>query len=217
MENSWNSALNIPINKVEEAKPSSSKSSTLAAPLPPTPHQSFLPPTSIAPTKDEAKATTTVENGPSTPAPSLQKQWRDQKYKDEKDMRQKQIRLLQLEKQDREKARHNRELDEEEHRRIRLRLEGLVLERKVPPREEFPGLWKKQKWKIQSKILKNCPHVPGQLSTHFGIAVLRMMRKLSMALGRTSCAKTCLHFLALSGWTMKVYLRIENNVKFLHH
>uniref|UniRef100_A0A914IDI0 Ubiquitin-like protease family profile domain-containing protein n=1 Tax=Globodera rostochiensis TaxID=31243 RepID=A0A914IDI0_GLORO len=70
----------------------------------------------------------------------FQQWWRGKKYNDEQEDRKKEAQRLEKEVRLREKSRHNRELIEEEDRRVRLQLEGLVLERRVPPKEEFPEL-----------------------------------------------------------------------------
>lgn len=69
--------------------------------------------------------------------------WRETKYNDEKVTRIKEARELERDLLLRQRSRYNRALTEEEDRRVRLTLEGLVLERRVPPREEFPGARKK--------------------------------------------------------------------------
>ncbi|KAL3088575.1 hypothetical protein niasHT_023193 [Heterodera trifolii] len=71
---------------------------------------------------------------------SVQQLWRGKRFNEEIENRKKEAQSLEKELRLREKSRHNRELTEEENRRVRLQLEGLVLERRVPPKEEFPEL-----------------------------------------------------------------------------
>jgi hypothetical protein len=70
----------------------------------------------------------------------IKRKWREMKYKDEQEQRHREAQLLQKELRVRQLSRHNREIQDEEQRRVRLGLEGLVLERRLPPREEFPGI-----------------------------------------------------------------------------
>nr|CAD2172576.1 unnamed protein product [Meloidogyne enterolobii] len=50
------------------------------------------------------------------------------------------LRELEAELAERELSRHNRKINEQEMLRLRLQVEGLVLERREPPREEFPAI-----------------------------------------------------------------------------
>ncbi|KAL7074754.1 hypothetical protein ACQ4LE_006116 [Meloidogyne hapla] len=76
----------------------------------------------------------------STSLPNMQQQWRCRKYNDEKVNRRRVVKELEAELAGRELSRHNRKIDEQEMLRMRLQLEGLRLERRVPPREEFPEI-----------------------------------------------------------------------------
>lgn len=67
------------------------------------------------------------------------KRWRHQKYIDEKEDRMKEAERLEAELLDRERSRHNRKINEHGMRRLLLQVEGLVLERRELPRDEFPG------------------------------------------------------------------------------
>ena len=77
----------------------------------------------------------------STPLPNTHHQWRSQRYNDEKENRLRAVKELEAELAERELSRHNRKFNEQEMLRLRLQVEGLVLERREPPREEFPGFF----------------------------------------------------------------------------
>ncbi|KAI1714256.1 sentrin-specific protease [Ditylenchus destructor] len=70
----------------------------------------------------------------------VSRQWRERKYKDENESRQAEICELEKEVQDRTQARGNRQIFVEEYRRLKLKLNGLILERRVPEKNEFPDL-----------------------------------------------------------------------------
>ncbi|CAK5088918.1 unnamed protein product [Meloidogyne enterolobii] len=76
----------------------------------------------------------------STPLPNTHHQWRSQRYIDEKENRLRAVKELEAELAERELSRHNRKINEQEMLRLRLQVEGLVLERREPPREEFPEI-----------------------------------------------------------------------------
>lgn len=65
--------------------------------------------------------------------------WRKQKYLDESQQRSSEIRELEQEALDRSTARHNRMIYSEEYRRLRLQMEGLILEKPEPKKDDFPG------------------------------------------------------------------------------
>lgn len=74
----------------------------------------------------------------STPA-STHKAWREKKYLDESEARLAQIQELEREDRDRSMARRNRMIYTEEHRRLRLQLEGLILQRPETTKPDFSG------------------------------------------------------------------------------
>lgn len=76
---------------------------------------------------------------PSPPRKSILREWGAKKFHDERAQRLREAAELEREIRLREQARHNRVMEDEERRRMLLGLEGLVLERRVPPKEEFPG------------------------------------------------------------------------------
>uniref|UniRef100_A0A915DZS0 Ubiquitin-like protease family profile domain-containing protein n=1 Tax=Ditylenchus dipsaci TaxID=166011 RepID=A0A915DZS0_9BILA len=71
---------------------------------------------------------------------STARTWREKKYMDEEEQRMASIRDLQQEIDLRSMARNNRQIVNEEHRRLKLSMEGLILERRAPEKEEFPEL-----------------------------------------------------------------------------
>jgi hypothetical protein len=77
------------------------------------------------------------------PVPNFESKWREQKRKDEKEQRIKKVKQLEEELKIRERSRHIRTIEGEEDRRLRFQLEGIRLERRIPPREEFPGTRRK--------------------------------------------------------------------------
>lgn len=68
------------------------------------------------------------------------KAYRNKKHQDEEEGRFAEIRQLEKEARDRSKARLNRQILSEEYCRLRLELEGLILERPTK-KDDFPGLF----------------------------------------------------------------------------
>lgn len=71
---------------------------------------------------------------------SVVRKWREERFKDDSERRSLEISALEKEGQERGIARSKLQIYSEEHRRLQFELEGLVIERPKPPKDEFPSI-----------------------------------------------------------------------------